>query len=289
MTRHALVFGAGGAVGEAVARHLADRGWRVTGSMRTKRDGAVARLAAHGVSPAFHDLRKDDWRAAADGADALVFTLHLELALEALLRTDVDADRILAFSSNNVAVDANAPAYRKLAFAEDVMRKRHPQAMLVRPTLIYGDPRLPTLPRVIAMARTWPVLPLPGSGRARVQPVFYEDLGALAAGLVEEGAAGGVYAVGGPDVVTMRAFLRAACVAAGKPSKAIFGVPRAVLMMASPFISNWYSSAQAARADFDRLAVEQTPLPSALAPRTDVRAGLAQLVSALDGSPVRGG
>lgn len=288
MTRHAVVFGAGGAVGEATARHLADRGWRVTGSMRSKRDDAIARLAAHGVSPAFHDLRQDDWRAEAEGADALVFTVHLELALEALLRTDIGADRILAFSSNNVAVHAETPVYRKLAFAESVLQKRHPQAILVRPTLIYGDPRLPTLPRVIAMARTWPLLPLPGTGKARVQPVFHEDLGAAAAGLAEEGEPGGVYAIGGPDVVTMRVLFRAACIAAGKPKKTIVGVPRVLLSLASPFISKVYSGAQAARADLDRLAVALTPLPQTLAPRTDLRAGLAQLVSALDGSPAGG-
>lgn len=289
MTRHALVIGAGGAVGEAIARSLAARGWRVTGSMRRKRDDVIARLAAHGVSPAFHDLAQDDWRAAAEGADALVFAPHLALTARALADSGVRCERTLVFSSNNVAIHREAPVYRELAVAEEVLRAYDPRVIVLRPTLIYGDPRLPTLPRVIALARRWPFVPLPGSGKARVQPVFHEDLGATAAGLVEEGEAGGVYAVGGPEIVSMRALFESAAKAAGV-RKPVIAIPRFALQFAAPLVSAFapYSLAQAERADHDRVAVAQTPLPASLAPRTFLAAGLARLVSALDGSPAGG-
>ncbi|WP_395645250.1 SDR family oxidoreductase [Terricaulis sp.] len=290
MTRRALVIGAGDAVGERVACHLADGGWRVTGSMRRKRDDVVARLAAYGVAAAFHDLTQDDWRAAAEDADALVITARLDLAAEALTKSGLRCARTIVFSSNNVATFADTPVYRALAAAETAVRNYDPNLIIVRPTLIYGDPRLPTVPRLIAMARRWPVMVAPGSGKALVQPVFHHDLAASAAGLLEAGAAGGVYAIGGPDIVSMRALFAAAADAAGRPGKPVLCIPKEALQLAAPLLSLFapYSPAQAARADRDRVAAPQTSLPPDLAPRTPLRAGLTALVSALDGSPVAG-
>ena len=52
MTRHALVIGAGGAVGEAIARNLADRGWRVTGSTSAGEPSTIVRTWWQAVASA---------------------------------------------------------------------------------------------------------------------------------------------------------------------------------------------------------------------------------------------
>ena len=55
------------------------------------------------------------------------------------------------------------------------------------------------------LARLLPVLPLIGDGRARLQPVYVEDVAeAIARVLVETGTAGRTYELAGPNVYTMR-------------------------------------------------------------------------------------
>lgn len=274
MAQRALVIGAGGAVGEAVALALRGDGWAVVAGMRTPRPDAAARLTAAGAAIRKVDLDTQDWSAAAAGCDALIFTTHLALTSKAAQHVSAGV-RIVAFSSNNVAIDPEAAVYHELALAERTLQARHANAAIIRPTLIYGDPRLPTVTRLLRMARTWPLLPLPGSGRARVQPVFHEDLGRLAAGLAS-GDEGGVYAAGGPETVTMRALFDAALSVTGGRGTVI-SVPAPVLTIASPLLAlAGFSADQAARAEKDRSAVLQTPLPPTLAPQTDVRTGLAR-------------
>jgi NADH dehydrogenase len=284
LTRTALVIGAGGPVGEAAATALARDGWRVTASMRRRRADAEARLAGVGAAVAFHDLPGDRaWTALAEDCDAVVFTTHLDIAAAALVGADISCGRLVVFSSNNVAADAEAPSYRELGRTESALRQRFPGAAIVRPTLIYGDARLPTLTRLMRLARAWPVLPLPGSGRALAQPVFHEDLGVLAAGLAAPDAPGGVFAAGGPDVVSTRE-LHAAVAAAAGAHPLIAPIPRFAL---GPAVAlGLISSEQAARADKDRVAVAQDPLPPHLAPRTRLKEGLARLFKALrDAAP----
>lgn len=279
MTQSALVFGAGGPVGEAAAAALARAGWRVTASMRRRDQAAVMRLQALGAAVAFHELPRDTaWARAAEGCGAVVFTTHLEVTAAALEGMTF-AGRVVAFSSNNVAADADAPSYRALAAAEQRVRARFPEAAIVRPTLIYGEPRLPTLARLMRLARRSPVLPLPGSGRARVQPVFHADLGDLAAGLARPDASGGVFAVGGPDIVTMRE-LYAAVAAATGARPLIVPLPRFALSFAAAL--HLISDEQAARAEHDRVAIARDALPPELAPRTGLREGLARLFSVLE-------
>lgn len=287
MTRTALVIGAGGPVGEAAAATLARDGWRVTVSLRRQRADAEARLAALGAAVVFHDLPGDtDWAAHAEGCDAVVFATHLEIAAAALAGAAFSCGRLVVFSSNNVAADAEAPSYRALAAAEAAVRARFADAAIVRPTLIYGDPRLPTLTRLMRLARAWPVMPLPGSGRALAQPVFHEDLGELAAGLAAAEAPGGVFAAGGPDIVTTRDLYAAVADAAGA-HPLIVPIPRFALAPAVAL--GLISSEQAARADKDRIAIAQDPLLPHLAPRTRLREGLVRHVSALRDAAPDGG
>lgn len=283
-----LVVGASGAVGEAAAHALLALGCAVRATMRRREQNAAARLEAAGAEVAALDLDSLDRLAALAGdCDAAVFATHLELAARALVAARPRV-RVVVFSSNNVAIDAGAATYRALADAEAAVRLHYPGAAIVRPTLIYGDPRLPTLPRLMRIARRFPVLPVPGSGRARVQPVFHGDLGRLAAGLVMDGRAG-VFAAGGPDIVTFRALYAAAARAAGAHNLVI-GTPKAALRIARGLAGARFplSAEQIERADSDRLAVPVDPIPPGLVPSTRLAEGLAVLGEALRGSSARG-
>lgn len=278
--RRALVFGAGGAVGEAAALALRGAGWDVTASLRQTPPAAEARLARAGARIVFHTLPEGSWKADAVGADAIVFTTHISLA-EAALSGVAPPKRLVVFSSNNVAADAQAPSYNLMADAEQRLRAVFPNIAIVRPTMIYGDPRLQTLTQLMRLARRWPVLPVPGSGRTRVQPVFHEDLGKLAAALCADDAPHGTFAVGGPDIVTMRDLYRAVTRAL-QVSRMIVPTPRFAMNIAVR--AGRLTAEQVARANTDRTAIVVDPMPQALAPCTSLAEGLAHHVRLLDGA-----
>ncbi len=283
--RKVIVFGAGGAVGEACAHALAAAGWRVVASIRTKREDVARRLQETCAEVRRDDLEGDgDWREAAASCDALVFTTMLNLTVFALRRMQIGAQRIVAFSSNNIAIQPEAPLYVELAGAERSLREQGLNAAILRPTLIYGDPRLPTLTRLMRAAKRSPYLPMPGSGRALLQPVFFEDLGRAAAWL--SGAEDrGTFAIGGPDTVTMRSLYRAVIRAGGAKAR-IVPVPAWALRAGAPVLRamNFYSDDQILRADRDRLVAPQTPPPREIEARVGLREGLARLAAALRGA-----
>jgi len=285
VTRRALVVGAGGAVGEATALALLRDGWRVTASMRTERADVTARLQAAGAEIVYTTLGAGvDLPASANACDALIFLTNLNLTRVVLERAPQDR-RIVAFSSNNVAADADAPSYRALAAQEAALRARFSNLAIVRPTLIYGDPRLVTVTRLLRLAKASPVLPLPGSGRARVQPVFHVDLARLAAGLAETAAPVGVFAAGGPDVVTMRGLYQLIASTVGT-APWIVPLPGFALRLAR--VVGVLSGEQVQRAERDRVAVMQDAVPEALRPRTSLHDGLKLHFNAMGGSPAGG-
>jgi NADH dehydrogenase len=280
MSRTAIVVGVAGAVGEASALALRRKGWRVVGTMRRDRSGAAARLKAAGVEIATLDMRDTTLLAAmAKDANALVFTPHLTLLIPALPLAV--SKRVVAFSSNNIAVAPDAPSYRELALAEAALRAAHPSALIIRPTMIYGDPRLETLTRLVRLARKWPIFPMVGDGKARMQPVFHADLGYLVAGLLDEAPAGGAFAAGGPEILPMVELYQAICKSAGT-APLILPVPALALRAASRLgIPIPLSAEQIERADLDRVAIAQDPIPLKLAPQTPLAIGLEALARQL--------
>lgn len=286
MSRAALVVGVGGAVGEAIALGLSQRGWNVRGTMRRDHADVAKRLTTAGVSLSLLDL--DNPAPIADlaaGLDAIVFAPILSLAVAALPHLGPAPPRILAISSNNVAVDPDAPTYRALAAAEHAFRDFQAQALILRPTLIYGDPRLRAVPRLMCLARQTPILPVPGSGRALIQPVFHRDLAVLAAALLEGDAGGGVYAAGGPDTLSMRGFYREVACAAGARC-IVSPAPLWSLRLASRAgLRLPLDDTQLARTERDRLAAPQSALDPDIAPKTRLRTGLNELATALGYRP----
>jgi nucleoside-diphosphate-sugar epimerase len=272
----ALVVGAGGALGEAIVRELASNGWQVTASMRALNAPPRTRLAALGVELVRCDVLTDElWPSLATGRDVIIFASRLEISLAALKRLAQAPQRVVAFSSNNVALDPGAETYRAIQAAEIELRALAPTCAVIRPTLIYGDPRLVTVTRLMRWARGL-CMPLPGHGRALMQPVFHEDLARIAAGLAAAEAPSGVFAAGGPDVLSMRALYEAVRHAANG-NALIAPIPAALLKMLAPLSGGVFSVEQAARADQDRIAVAQDALPAALEPRTPLSEGLAHL------------
>ncbi|HVY04207.1 MAG TPA: NAD(P)H-binding protein [Caulobacterales bacterium] len=280
------IVGIGSPVGAAIAEQFLARDCRVVGLYRTPASVRLETLARRGVDLRQADLtRPETLTQCFTNATLAVLAPPLNVSQNAIAALrDAGVERAIFFSSNNVAIDPDAPVYRELAKAEGRVRAALPNAIILRPTLIYGCPDLPTFARLCrAMART-PIFPVPGRGV--FQPIFVTDLANVAVGLAEEyNSPGGVYAVGGPDVVS-------ACALYRQISRAVGGA-RLLIPLPAPFVALAAGTMRAvglrfpldehqiARLDHDRRALVQLPLPSELTPKTSLAQGLRALVDAL--------
>jgi uncharacterized protein YbjT (DUF2867 family) len=156
--------------------------------------------------------------AAIAGADAVVNTVsayveksgvtfeavHVRGA-ETVAREAVAADvaRLVLVSGIGADADSRSPYIRTRGRGELVVRETFPGATIVRPGAMFGrgDALFGTLAE---LARLLPILPLIGSGRTRLQPVFVEDVAeAVARILTDPGTVGRTYELAGPGVYTL--------------------------------------------------------------------------------------
>jgi nucleoside-diphosphate-sugar epimerase len=186
--------------------------------------------------------------------------------------------RAVFFSSNNVAIDPEAPIYAALAAAEAQVRGVLPSAAVLRPTMIYGHPGDGNLARLIGVMRRWRIAPIPGSGAALQQPIHADDVGrAAVAALGEQACAGATFALGGSVVLTLHDLYRACAQAIGQ-SVLTPRVPVAPLVPLARLAG--LGAAQFARIERDKTAHGPVP-PPALAPRLPLQEGLARLARQL--------
>ena len=98
------------------------------------------------------------------------------------------------------------PYGRAKARAEELVRASGMEWSILRPTVVLG-PRSPAWSSLARLARL-PVMPVFGSGEARVQPVAVEDLAdAIAAWIDDDELVGLEVDLGGPDVLAFGDFL----------------------------------------------------------------------------------
>ena len=220
------VFGGSGFVGAQVVRALAKRGWRVRVAVR--RPGLAYDLKPLGDVGQIQTVRCDiaDEAAVADalrGASAAVNlvgilyetpgrkfqAVHVDGArriAEACAAAGID--RLVQVSAIGAKPDSNAAYARSKAEAEMVVRKVKPDAVVVRPSIVFGAGD-DFLNRFAALAAIAPALPLIGGGQTKFQPVYVGDVAeAIARAVVRIDAAGRTFELGGPAVMTFEAVLK---------------------------------------------------------------------------------
>ncbi len=93
---------------------------------------------------------------------------------------------------------------RSKAAGEAAVSEAFPGATILRPSVIFG-PEDDFFNRFARLARISPVLPLIGGGRTRFQPVYVGDVAdAICRTVMDPGAAGRLYELGGPAVYSFR-------------------------------------------------------------------------------------
>lgn len=220
------LFGGSGFIGSQAVRALARRGWRIRVAVRNP--VLAIEIQPLGDPGQIQFMRCDitnptDVAQAVRGADAvvnLVGVLHDAGGKRGFDAVHTEAAKTIAEAAKAAGVerlvqisaigaDAASPsAYgRTKAQAEAAVRAVYPDAVILRPSLVFGAGDS-FLNRFAAMATMAPALPLIGGGETRLQPVYVGDVAeAIARGVTRADAAGRTYELGGPSLYTFREVL----------------------------------------------------------------------------------
>ncbi len=225
------VIGASGRSGAALCRSLAADGvafvpvvrdavrWAAVGL------GVAARMADLADAPALT-------RALA-GATHVVTCAHARHTAAVLAAAPAGALFVLLGSTRKFTAWPDAHGNGVLAGEAAFLASGRPGVML-HPTMIYGAQGEDNVRRLAALLRWLPVVPLPGGGRALVQPIHQDDVTrCLRAALGVAWAGPQTLVIAGPEPVRYAEFVRAVTVAAGLRPRAVLPVPVAAVQSAA--------------------------------------------------------
>jgi uncharacterized protein YbjT (DUF2867 family) len=212
------VFGGTGFLGRALVRELADASLpvRIASRHPARPDWADDR---HTIELATADIRDEaSVDEAVHGAAGVVnaVSLYVESGTDTFEAIHVHAAARLAriaraagvkqfVQLSGIGVDraSDSRYVRARTRGEDVVREALPDALIVRPSVLFGagDAFLSTLDKVTRM----PVIPLFGRGEVRLQPVLVDDVARGIARLLEGAGAGKqVFEFGGGEAYRYR-------------------------------------------------------------------------------------
>lgn len=226
------IIGASGRSGSALCRALAARGLPFIPVVRD-----AARWAATGLPGTPRLARLEDaaaLRAALSGAGRVASGAHARWAGAILAAAPEGAPVVLMGSTRRFSrwPDAHGDGVR--AGEAALLASGRPGVML-HPTMIYGAEGENNVQRLAALLRRLPVAPLPGGGRALVQPIHQDDVTAcLVAALRRDWEGPQAMVIAGPRPVAYRDFLAAVARAAGVRVPPILPMPAAPLRALAP-------------------------------------------------------
>ena len=224
------VIGATGRSGLALCPALAARGCDLVPIVRSlprwRESGMAipARIAdlAHGTAAL---------RAVLADATSIVLTAHAR-HLPAVVAAAPLSAGIVALGSTRIFTRwPDSHARGVLAGARAFAHSGH-RGVLLHPSMIYGARGEDNVQRLAALMRRLPVLPLPGGGQARIQPIWQGDVTrALIAALGREWEGAHELVIAGGEQVTYRDFTRSVALAAGLRPRPVVPVPGRLLML----------------------------------------------------------
>ena len=274
------VTGANGFVGRHLVAQLLERGHDVR-ALISERPGAEKDLPESGGSQL--DVRRADvrkpesLRGAFDGIDAVVHTVAVpterkqkfaEVNVAGVAHVVAEArragvGRIVHMGALRADPDSPYPYLRSKGQGEALVTGSGIPHVVLQPSLLFGrgDDFFPRL----AFTLMFPVVPVPGDGKARFQPIHVDDIAQALVNAVERREITGVHEIGGAEPVTYDEMLAETMRATGKRRPTLhlpvpLMKPPAVVMglvMADPPVTV---------AQLDLLAVDNTPRKNALEP-----------------------
>lgn len=242
-----VLLGGTGFVGRHLMRRLLADGHRLTlVSRQLPVSDSLPRQVAHRVG----DVTKPEtFDTVMHGTDAVInlvgavrlpdaaayFALHETGARHvACVCREAGVGQLIHFSALGVDERAPSSADRSKAVGERAVRDAFPEAVILRPSLLYGDDdHILTL--FEAVSRSLPVIPLIGAD-TRFQPLHVEDLGdAIGRLLVTHDGRAQLYQAGGPEVLDLREIVLHLCRSLGRRRLVLPLPERLALGMAALF------------------------------------------------------
>ena len=230
-----LVSGGTGFVGSAIVKELLRRGERVAVLGRDAEK--IRKRLGTDVEAREGDVRDPaSLVAAMDGIEVVVNAVQFpgspienrrkgytfeEIVLKGT-RHQVDAAkaagvrRFVYVSGVGAAKEAEQHWFRYKWEAERYVQTSGLEWSIVRPTWVFG-PEDVSLNRFLGFAKLLPFVPMFGSGKQDMQPVFIDDVGRVVAdAALKAEAAGKLFELGGPDVLSMNDVVKTALDVKGK-------------------------------------------------------------------------
>ena len=229
MTLH--IIGASGRSGTALCRSLQADG---VGYVPVVRDTARWDATGLGGVPRVADLTGETLGPALAGATHIVSCAHARHIPAILAAAPSGAVLIALGSTRKFTRWPDAHGNGVLAGERALLASGRP-GVLLHPTMIYGAAGENNVQRLAALIRRLPVLPLPGGGRALVQPIHQSDVTrSLRAALSVAWNGPHAMVIAGATALPYAEFVRAVAGAAGLRPPLIVPVPAALLLALTP-------------------------------------------------------
>jgi len=220
--RTVTVFGGTGFLGRHAVRRLLDAGFAVRIAVRHPEHAAEIFGEVPTLAAIKADVRNDgavtDALGGAWGAVNAVslyversdtfHAIHVEAAA-CIARAARDAGVVRLVHVSGIGADAHArSAYvRSRGQGEEAVRQAFAHAVIVRPSVMFG-PDDAFLTGLAGMLRVFPVFPLFGAGRTRLQPAHVADVGEAIARIMDLPHPAPLYELGGPRIVAYKTLLK---------------------------------------------------------------------------------
>ena len=144
--------------------------------------------------------------------------------------------RFVHVSVMGAGPDAPSIADRSKAAGEIAVREAFPDAVIVRPALVYG-PGDHFFTRFVPLVRSAPAIPLIGGGHTRFQPMHVDDVAECMARVLELPRGGGAFELGASEIFTFRELLQRLYTALGRRPRFV-SIPFA-LAEAGAYLTQW--------------------------------------------------
>jgi len=136
--------------------------------------------------------------------------------------------KIVHISVTHASVDSPLPYYAGKGRQEELLKESGLPYAIVRPTLVFGREDI-LVNNIAWLIRKFPLFPIPGDGRYRLQPVYVGDLATIALAQAQRAASSTVDAIG-PETFTYRQLVQHIAGALGRQVR---------LVSASPQVTIW--------------------------------------------------
>lgn len=173
-------------------------------------------------------------RRALAGTDRVVSTAHARWTAALHDAAEPGASLVLMGSTRRFSKWPDAHGNGVRAGEAALLASGRPGVML-HPTMIYGAQGEDNVQRLAALIAKLPVAPLPGGGRALVQPIHQGDVTrCLLSAIRHDWTGAETIVIAGPSPMAYRDFLRAVAAAAGLRAPPILPIPALPLRLLAP-------------------------------------------------------